>query len=796
LPAGRRDGDGGSPTSSFTTDDLPAGYTWRWGRQGARDEGEALKGDARLDADDGDYGGDDDDEATSAFNAPGPPAAVREGEASRLPAEEDGWTPSEAGAAAAAFSTASGPRTPGRMPRGAAASPGGLFDDENGEATPASSPPPSPREPSVFSLDGIQVGAFQCPFESMYFWICRRRERLVLLIDLGRSRVSHLETAWLRTGARLERSPFATGLYRSGSGSFAGCLAFEVALAHIEGWHYENALIGGGRLALEVSRMRRREFEDIPTAKLFYTFLGGLEKAAASPAVSRSVRERRRRQGEMHDGESRSWRQEEEEWGGGRGGGAPTEESAETMSARVMRHVDLAARAAMGSVEKSPLVSRLFAATSEEEGELEEEAEAPRSLSSSRPPKSRLGGGRGPAEEEDATPSAAPRASARAKVRTSVQKTTIASAGALAQLWLARTRRRARDGVLEARTVQIRFSDPHLPHALRALVCGESGSTTAAHSRRLLTMHESGIPGWALFAAGLGLPYRPWMRHRLRNLFVLLTLLSCMLGCYDLVARKLPLLVDLGVRLYLVLVTAIPLRWIRRGKLTLRAAAGVANVALGQAKRVALAIPVLNGAIQVSEHHAHHVAMFARGMYAHVERPLRRLLRASQGAAPGNFNGADGFIGPLPLAAPQVSVAVPSGKAREWGLGGTMWFWSPSLVDDARQVSAALWRACIEAWRSLRTVLSAVGMAVGSLSRHRQSLLRVLRDKASTARWWAWQHADALMRTSSSAGLGARDALVPPRDDGESGRSTTRGTATSARVRRRPGKHETPPRPR
>jgi len=302
-----------------------------------------------------------------------------------------------------------------------------------------------------------------------------------------------------------------------------------------------------------------------------------------------------------------------------------------------------------------------------------------------------------------------------------------------------------RDGMLEARTLQLRFSDPHLPRALRILLVESAGMHT---SGRLLSLHESGIPAWALVMAGLGLPYRPWMRHRLRNLFVLLTLLSCLMGCYDLVARKLPLLLDLGLRLYVVILTAIPLRWVNRGKLALRTATSFAGVALGHLRTVAVSTPVLRGVFLSSSHHVRRAVDFLAAGCAQLEGLRQRVVSTGPWVAP------PGFIGPqLPASGPPQGVAARK-ASREWGLGGTMWFWSPSLADDARQTGTALWRACIEAWRSFRTVLSAVGMAVGSLARHRQSLVRVVRDCALRARWWAWQHASDLVRTASGV-LGA-----------------------------------------
>jgi hypothetical protein len=79
--------------------------------------------------------------------------------------------------------------------------------------------------------------------------------------------------------------------------------------------------------------------------------------------------------------------------------------------------------------------------------------------------------------------------------------------------------------VFRDRTVQAHFADPHLPDALRARVRARPA---------LLRLCESGLPPWAIFLAGYGFFYRPYLRAVARYLFLLVSSLSMLAGFYDL----------------------------------------------------------------------------------------------------------------------------------------------------------------------------------------------------------------------------------------------------------------------
>ncbi len=51
---------------------------------------------------------------------------------------------------------------------------------------------------------------------------------------------------------------------------------------------------------------------------------------------------------------------------------------------------------------------------------------------------------------------------------------------------------------------------------------------------RLLKLYESGLPSWAVFLPSYGLWYRPWLRRVTWLLFILVSVLSMVLGFYDL----------------------------------------------------------------------------------------------------------------------------------------------------------------------------------------------------------------------------------------------------------------------
>ena len=79
--------------------------------------------------------------------------------------------------------------------------------------------------------------------------------------------------------------------------------------------------------------------------------------------------------------------------------------------------------------------------------------------------------------------------------------------------------------VFRDRTVQAHFADPHLPDALRARVRARPA---------LLRLCETGLPPWAIFLAGYGFFYRPYLRAVARYLFLLVSSLSMLAGFYDL----------------------------------------------------------------------------------------------------------------------------------------------------------------------------------------------------------------------------------------------------------------------
>ncbi|KAK9757181.1 hypothetical protein RND81_01G146200 [Saponaria officinalis] len=61
---------------------------------------------------------------------------------------------------------------------------------------------------------------------------------------------------------------------------------------------------------------------------------------------------------------------------------------------------------------------------------------------------------------------------------------------------------------------------------------------------RLLTLLETGLPSWVIFLQSYPLfckVYRPWMRPLVRTLYVLISLITCMIGFYDLY-KNVPLL--------------------------------------------------------------------------------------------------------------------------------------------------------------------------------------------------------------------------------------------------------------
>ncbi|OAY35069.1 uncharacterized protein LOC110627969 isoform X2 [Manihot esculenta] len=76
--------------------------------------------------------------------------------------------------------------------------------------------------------------------------------------------------------------------------------------------------------------------------------------------------------------------------------------------------------------------------------------------------------------------------------------------------------------------ILFRFSDPDLPFKLREIVMSDL---------RLLTLLEAGLPSWVLFLQsypGFCHLYRPWMCPLARTLYVLISIVTVLIGFYDL----------------------------------------------------------------------------------------------------------------------------------------------------------------------------------------------------------------------------------------------------------------------
>lgn len=71
------------------------------------------------------------------------------------------------------------------------------------------------------------------------------------------------------------------------------------------------------------------------------------------------------------------------------------------------------------------------------------------------------------------------------------------------------------------------FDDPVIPFYFRDLV-------KKPENKQLLRMYERGIPSWAVFLPSYGLPYRPWMRSLMAFLIFCVSLVTMLLGFYDL----------------------------------------------------------------------------------------------------------------------------------------------------------------------------------------------------------------------------------------------------------------------
>ncbi|XP_042506867.1 uncharacterized protein LOC122083212 isoform X2 [Macadamia integrifolia] len=105
------------------------------------------------------------------------------------------------------------------------------------------------------------------------------------------------------------------------------------------------------------------------------------------------------------------------------------------------------------------------------------------------------------------------------------------------------------DGEIAAEATQYRnvlilfkFNDPHLPYILRPIIMSDL---------RLLTLLESGLPSWVIFLQSYPVLchlYRPWMCPLARALFVLVSIVTVLIGFYDLY-KNVPLLKATASRL-------------------------------------------------------------------------------------------------------------------------------------------------------------------------------------------------------------------------------------------------------
>lgn len=83
--------------------------------------------------------------------------------------------------------------------------------------------------------------------------------------------------------------------------------------------------------------------------------------------------------------------------------------------------------------------------------------------------------------------------------------------------------------------LMIQFDDRELPSKLRQIITSDL---------RLLTLLESGLPSWVIFLQSYPFFckfYRPWMRPMVRTLYVIISMITLMIGFYDLY-KNVPLL--------------------------------------------------------------------------------------------------------------------------------------------------------------------------------------------------------------------------------------------------------------
>lgn len=91
--------------------------------------------------------------------------------------------------------------------------------------------------------------------------------------------------------------------------------------------------------------------------------------------------------------------------------------------------------------------------------------------------------------------------------------------------------------------ILFRFSDHDLPFSLRQVIMSDL---------RLLTLLEAGLPSWVLFLQSYPVfchLYRPWMCPLVRALYVVMSLITVLIGFYDLY-KNVPVLKETAARLF------------------------------------------------------------------------------------------------------------------------------------------------------------------------------------------------------------------------------------------------------
>ncbi|CAA3017396.1 uncharacterized protein LOC111396826 [Olea europaea var. sylvestris] len=91
--------------------------------------------------------------------------------------------------------------------------------------------------------------------------------------------------------------------------------------------------------------------------------------------------------------------------------------------------------------------------------------------------------------------------------------------------------------------ISFRFSDPNLPFKLKEIIMSDL---------RLLTLLESGLPSWVIFLQsypGFCHIYRPWMCPLARALYVIISIVTVLIGFYDLY-KNIPVLTATASHLF------------------------------------------------------------------------------------------------------------------------------------------------------------------------------------------------------------------------------------------------------